>query len=106
MLAQLVDVLIGAVAVEVDLRQLRLEEGIFLVGEVDIGSAEVLLDAFEFARSGDRDDELGPSCRSLRIETAPRRQDAAGPPAMASLPPPRSSSRRSTIRHSHRSTPQ
>ena len=52
MLAQLGDVLIGAVAVEVDLGQLRLEEGIFLIGEVDIGCAEVLLDAFEFARSG------------------------------------------------------
>src|SRR5258705_10709340 len=59
MLAQLGDVLIGAVAVEVDLGQLRLEEGIFLVGEVDIGCAEVLLDAFEFARSAGRDDELG-----------------------------------------------
>ena len=51
------DVLVGAVAVDFDLRQLRLDPAELLVGQVDVGGAEVLLDALKLARAGDGHDE-------------------------------------------------
>jgi len=53
--AELGDVLVGAVAVDFDLRQLRLDPAELLIGQVDVGGAEVLLDTLEPARAGDRD---------------------------------------------------
>jgi hypothetical protein len=53
--AELGDVLVGAVAVDFDLRQLRLDPAELLIGQVDVGGAEVLLDTLELARAGDGD---------------------------------------------------
>ena len=43
-LAQLGDVLIRAVAVDCDVRQLSLDPGELLLGQLDVGGTEVLLD--------------------------------------------------------------
>jgi len=39
--------------VDFDLRQLRLDPAKLLIGQVDVGSAKVLLDTLDLARAGD-----------------------------------------------------
>src|SRR5919107_2521177 len=57
-LAQLGDVLVRAVAVDRDVRQLGLDRGELLLGQLDVGGAEVLLDPFRPERSRDGHDEV------------------------------------------------
>jgi len=56
--AQLGGVFVGTVAVNLDLRQVCLDPLELLVGQVDVSSAEVLLDPLELARSRDGHNEV------------------------------------------------
>ena len=57
-LAEFGDVFVGAVAVDGDGGQLGFDLGELVVGEVDVGGAEVLLDPFQLAGAGDWDEEV------------------------------------------------
>jgi hypothetical protein len=50
--AELGDVLVGAFAVDFDIRQLHLDPAELLIGQVDVGGAEVLLDALSLREPG------------------------------------------------------
>ena len=68
--AQLGDVFVGAVAVNLDLRQVRLDPLELLVGQVDVSSAEVLLDLARLALARASNSAASSSRSAFRSESA------------------------------------